>query len=121
MLISRPSNSGLKRLINIQKCRSSTKLDHCGMQAKCDLLVNKIFAVRLYCYHIPCTITTHILILHPTIGLEVLRGQKIQPNHPISIRVSNGMEFFCPAGQRDSSLFIVPGQRDNGTEVPSMS
>ena len=28
MLILRPSNSGLKRLINIQKCRSSTKLDH---------------------------------------------------------------------------------------------
>ena len=31
MLISRPSNSGLKRLINIQKCRSSTKLDHCAL------------------------------------------------------------------------------------------
>ena len=31
MLISRPSNSGLKRLINIQKCRSSTKLDHCAV------------------------------------------------------------------------------------------
>ena len=30
MLILRPSNSGLKRLINIQKCRSSTKLDHCA-------------------------------------------------------------------------------------------
>ena len=31
MLILRPSNSGLKRLINIQKCRSSTKLDHCAL------------------------------------------------------------------------------------------
>ena len=31
MLILRPSNSGLMRLINIQKCRSSTKLDHCGL------------------------------------------------------------------------------------------
>ena len=34
MLILRPSNSGLKRLINIQKCRSSTKLDHCAPLAK---------------------------------------------------------------------------------------
>ena len=33
MLILRPSNSGLKRLINIQKCRSSTKLDHCAFRA----------------------------------------------------------------------------------------
>ena len=33
MLISRPSNSGLKRLINIQKCCSSTKLDHCALLA----------------------------------------------------------------------------------------
>ena len=32
MLILGPSNSGLKKLINIQKCPSSTKLDHCGAQ-----------------------------------------------------------------------------------------
>ena len=31
MLILRPSSSGLKRLINIQKCRSSTKLDNCAL------------------------------------------------------------------------------------------
>ena len=31
MLILRPPNSDLKRLINIQKCRSSTKLDHCAL------------------------------------------------------------------------------------------
>ena len=34
MLILGPSNSGLKKLINIQKCPSSTKLDHCGMVGK---------------------------------------------------------------------------------------
>ena len=31
MLILGPSNSGLKKLINIQKCPSSTKVDHCAM------------------------------------------------------------------------------------------
>ena len=32
MLILDQKNLDLKRLINIQKCRSSTKVDHCGMQ-----------------------------------------------------------------------------------------
>ena len=31
MLILGPSNSCLKKLINIQKCPPSTKLDHCGV------------------------------------------------------------------------------------------
>ena len=43
MLILRPSNSGLKRLINIQKCRSSTKLDHCAFHTKGRSL-NRIFS-----------------------------------------------------------------------------
>ena len=34
MLILRASNSGLKRLINIKKCRSSTKVDHCVMESR---------------------------------------------------------------------------------------
>ena len=29
--------------------------------------------------------------------------------------LQDGTEFSCPAGQRDSSLFIVPEQRDNWT------
>ena len=44
MLISRPSNSGLKRLINIQKCRSSTKLDHCALAGS----LSKVVAVDLF-------------------------------------------------------------------------
>ena len=39
----------------------------------------------------------------------------------VQIRVSNGTGFSCPAGQRDTSFFIVPGQKDNGTDVPSLS
>jgi hypothetical protein len=31
MLILRPSNSYLNRLINIQKCPSSSKINHCAM------------------------------------------------------------------------------------------
>ena len=31
MLILRPKSLKLKRLNNIQKCRSSTKLDHCAL------------------------------------------------------------------------------------------
>ena len=42
MLISRPSNSGLKRLINIQKCRSSTKLDHCAMALACTAYLSNL-------------------------------------------------------------------------------
>ena len=36
-------------------------------------------------------------------------------------KVSNGTRFSCLPGQRDISLFVVPGQRDNMTEVPSLS
>ena len=39
----------------------------------------------------------------------------------VYIRVSNETEFSCPLGQRDRSPFIVPGPRDNGTEVHSLS
>ena len=39
----------------------------------------------------------------------------------VQSNVSNGREFSCPTGQRDRSPFIVPGQRDNGTKVPSLS
>ena len=31
MLILRPSNSGFKEIINIQKCGSSTKVDQCAL------------------------------------------------------------------------------------------
>jgi hypothetical protein len=34
MLILGPSNSGLKKLINIQKCPSNTKLDHCALHGR---------------------------------------------------------------------------------------
>ena len=33
----------------------------------------------------------------------------------LQTRVSNGTEFFCPAGQRDRHAALVPGQRDSGT------
>ena len=36
-------------------------------------------------------------------------------------RVSNGTGQSNFLGQRDSQNFFVPGQRDNGTEVPSLS
>ena len=36
-------------------------------------------------------------------------------------RVSNGTGQRNFSGQRDSQNFFVPGQRDNGTEVPSLS
>ena len=49
MLISRPSNSGLKRLINIQKCRSSTKLDHCGLDSRVPKVV--MFQAFKLCIH----------------------------------------------------------------------
>jgi hypothetical protein len=39
----------------------------------------------------------------------------------IVIRVSNGTGQRNFSGQRDSQNFFVPGQRDNGTEVPSLS
>ena len=39
----------------------------------------------------------------------------------ISSRVSNGTGQRNFSGQRDSQNFFVPGQRDNGTEVPSLS
>ena len=43
MLILGPSNSGLKKLINIQKCPSSTKLDHCALYRRINLsLVMKL-------------------------------------------------------------------------------
>ena len=32
MLILDHQNLDLKRLVNIQKCRSSTKVDHCGLR-----------------------------------------------------------------------------------------
>ena len=37
------------------------------------------------------------------------------------IRVSNGTGQRNFSGQRDSQNFFVPGQRDNGTEVPLLS
>ena len=36
-------------------------------------------------------------------------------------RVSNGTGQCNVLGQRDRVFLIVPGQRDNGTEVPSLS
>ena len=36
-------------------------------------------------------------------------------------RVSNGTGQRNFSGQRDSQNFFVPGQRDNGTEVPLLS
>ena len=36
-------------------------------------------------------------------------------------RISNGTGQCYFSGQRDRSFFIVPGQRDNGTEVPLLS
>ena len=41
----------------------------------------------------------------------------LEPSAQVLVsRVSNGTGFSCPSGQRDRSLFIVPRQRDNGTE-----
>ena len=45
MLILRPTNSGLKRLIYIQKCRSNTKLDHCALCSR-----EKIENIRKQCF-----------------------------------------------------------------------
>jgi hypothetical protein len=62
-------------------------------------------------------------------------------SYSVSIRVSNGTRFSCPAtkgqkslsrdfsccscpgtkGQRDKETFFVPGQRDNGTSFPRLS
>merc|ERR1712140_145247 len=39
----------------------------------------------------------------------------------ICSRVSNGTGQCNFSGQRDRQIFFVPGQRDNGTEVPSLS
>ena len=39
----------------------------------------------------------------------------------VSGRVSNGTGQCNFSGQRDGQNFFVPGQRDNGTEVPSLS
>ena len=39
----------------------------------------------------------------------------------LCIRVSNGTGQRNFSGQRDSQNFFVPGQRDNGTEVPLLS
>ena len=39
----------------------------------------------------------------------------------IKTRVSNGTGQRNFSGQRDSQNFFVPGQRDNGTEVPLLS
>ena len=52
----------------------------------------------------------------------IFRPEKLK-FHPYSIltRVSNGTGQCNFSGQRDSQNFFVPGQRDNGTEVPSLS
>ena len=39
----------------------------------------------------------------------------------VQTRVSNGTGQRNFSGQRDSQNFFVPGQRDNGTEVPLLS
>ena len=39
----------------------------------------------------------------------------------VQIRVSNGTGQSNFSGQRDSQNFFVPGQRDNGPEVPLLS
>ena len=39
----------------------------------------------------------------------------------VETRVSNGTGQCNFSGQRDGQNFFVPGQRDNGTEVPSLS
>ena len=48
---------------------------------------------------------------------KTIRGQNLKIES--QTRVSNKTVFFCPAGQRDRSLFIVPRQRDNGTTSKS--
>ena len=65
MLISRPSNSGLKRLINIQKCHSSTKLDHCAL--RCCVVLSQ--------YPIPVLLMKTLLI--SGVGCEMSDGQAV--------------------------------------------
>ena len=56
-----------------------------------------------------CPLTCLLFHQIPCIALE--------PSAQVLVsRVSNGTGFSCPSGQRDRSLFIVPRQRDNGTE-----
>ena len=57
MLISRSPNSGIKRLINIQKCRSSTKLDHCALsRLVAHLRIFRLFIKGKFVAYVICTV-----------------------------------------------------------------
>ena len=55
-----------------------------------------------------------------SITTMIIMASVVEYHFRVHTRVSNGTGQWNFSGQRDRSSFIVPKQRDNGTEVPSL-
>ena len=76
MLILRPSNSGLKKFINIQKCPFSTKLDHCALVAtESDMLE---IPTTYYTFSISYFLYMHIISWKTFTQTSLLKVKKFQ-------------------------------------------
>ena len=85
---------------------------------KRDILIHPIDSFYTCNLHTGKCCTDHLV---PISWMALKQNLQNLINNSVWIRVSNGTGQRNFSGQRDSQNFFVPGQRDNGTEVPLLS
>ena len=103
----------------IRKITKCIELAKCPRKKRCQAYPMGEYASAANIYTKNCLCPT----MQCTIGwMDLATSGRIKRKFQLGqTRVSNGTGQCNFSGQRDRQNFFVPGQRDNGTELPSLS